>query len=105
MNLRTEFGEYKNIKLEINHYAADNSLAIELWDDEGPVATLTTCLCNPTLNENEAYVDTNNCPWALNFISENNLGEDTGFARSSGYCIYPLVAFNMDELKKHSISF
>lgn len=104
MKLTTGYSEYNDVKLSINHYMADNSIAIELWNEEdGPIAMLTVCLCNPTLNENEAYVDTNNCPWALDFISENNLGVDTDMTRSSGYCIYPLVAFNMEELEKHIV--
>lgn len=102
MNLITEYSEYKDVKIAINHYVRDNSLAIKLWnEEEGPIAMITTCLCDPTLNENEAYIDTNNCPWAMDFITQNNLGRDTDYSRSSGYCVYPLVEFNMDELNKY----
>ena len=50
-----------------------------------------------------AYVDTNNLPEALKLISAYNLGEVVG-SGVSGFCTYPLVKFNMNELKKHDVS-
>lgn len=102
MNLVTEYETYKDVYLQINKYVADGSLAIDLWNEEyGPIATLTVCLRDIFLAEDEAYVDTNNCPWAPEFIERENLGEKTGRMRGSGYCVYPAYKFNMDRL--HSL--
>ena len=34
------------------------------------------------------------------FITENELGEFTGFTQRSGYCEYPLYLFNVDKLRE-----
>lgn len=65
--------------------------------DSGEIARLTTCLCDPTLPEDMAYVDTNNCPWAVAFLEENGLAEKTGRTKRSGYCIYPAMRFNREK--------
>ena len=102
MDIYTMFGHYENVFLEVDKYIADESIAIELWNmEEGPIAHLTVCLCDDDLEDNEAYLDTNNCPWAMGFVTRNHLGEPTGKARASGFCIYPAVKFNMDEVMKH----
>ena len=50
-------------------------------------------------SESKAFVDTNNCPWAEEFIQENGLGEFTGIYGNSGFCTYPLYEFNLGKLK------
>lgn len=62
------------------------------------IARLTTCLCDPTLPEDVAYVDTNNCPWAVAFLEENGLAEKTGRTKRSGYCVYPAMRFNREKI-------
>jgi putative membrane protein len=47
----------------------------------------------------KAFVDTNNCPWAEKFISDNKLGKPTGIKAASGYCVYPQYRFDMEKLK------
>lgn len=69
-------------------------------EEEGyimPYADLTVWL-EPTVG-NAAYVDTNNLPFAEEFIEENHLGEPTGLMRWSGYCRYPLYTFDMERIK------
>lgn len=95
--VKTEYGTYKITSVAMSRYRADNSLAIELWCDDGPFARLTVCLLDK-LKENESYVDTNNCPWAEDFIREYKLGEIVGY-KASGYCLYPKVAFDLDRLR------
>ena len=69
MDLVTNFGSYKNIELRAGRYIYDNSLAVFIWDMyEGCVAKITTCLDDKELQEDEAYVDSNNCPWAKDFF-------------------------------------
>ena len=58
MNIRNNFGyEYDNCRLEVDHYRADGSLFLQLVNDiDGPIETLTTCLTDSSLHENEAYI-------------------------------------------------
>lgn len=101
MTIRTDFGIYKGVYFKVGKYRADNSLAIQAWNDtDGPIATLTVCLNKSGMLENESFVDTNNCPWVVELIEKEKLGELVGFSRS-GYCTYPLVKFDMEQIKKH----
>ena len=61
-----------------------------------PFAKLTVNLGR--MNYGYAYVDTNNCPWAEEFIAENGLGEPTGDICCSGFCVYPLYKFDMEKI-------
>ena len=102
VELKTEFRVYQDVYLVIGRYFMDDSIAVDVQNDEdGPIARLTVCLVDKTLGENEAYIDTNNCSWAVDFIEENCLGEKTGRSRESGYCTYPVVKFDAGQLKKH----
>lgn len=96
--VKTEYGNYEITSVAMSRYRADNSLAIELYTEYEPFARLTVCLLDK-LKENESYVDTNNCPWAEDFIREYKLGEIVGY-KASGYCLYPRVAFNMDRIRE-----
>lgn len=103
-NLKIEapFGKYDDVRLDIKRYAFDDSLAIEAISlSEGPVARLTVCLADKNLEPYESYVDTNNCPWALELIVNNQLGQVTGRSRMSGYCLYPSVKFDLKELFRY----
>lgn len=103
-HLKTQYGEYE-ITLHPTTYAEGNNLAIQMmcwdeeWESEEPFAMLTVNL-DGKRRPNEAFVDVNNCPWAMRFIEEYELGEWNGEMRSSGFCIYPLVKFNMDRVNK-----
>ena len=50
------------------------------------------------LEENEAYVDTNNCPWVVDFLEAKGLAKSTGRTRRSGYCIYPSMKFDREKM-------
>lgn len=96
------FETYKDCHLTVSTYAYDGSLALELWNEtEGPIATITKCLGHRGLQENESFVDTNNNPGILSFIKEYNLGIETGGVSYCGFCAYPLIKFNMDEINKY----
>lgn len=102
--IETDYGTYNDIAITTDHYRFDGSLAIELVSEsEGPFARLTVCLQDDLglpyfLDEDEAFVDTNNCPWAEEFIKENRLGKPTGRTARSGWCEYPLYKFNLKKL-------
>lgn len=104
MNIETQYETYTDCHLTIRNYSYSGDLAIQIWNEEdGPIAALTVCLPDERRpKENEAYIDTNNCPWALDFIKKYNIGEETGLYGFSGYRMYPLVKFNMEEVRKWS---
>lgn len=100
MKITTEYGTYEGVYLKIGRYLADGSLSIEALNRaDGSIAILTVCLANPFLKENETYVDTNNCPWVLDFIKEYQLGEESGNTARSGFCVYPAVKFDLEKVK------
>lgn len=79
LNVKTEYSEYKDCKLRVGKYVEDNSIAVEIYNRwDGPIARVTTCLCDHSLAEDEAYVDTNNCPWAVVFWKKTDLRREPG---------------------------
>lgn len=92
----------EEVTLEIMQYHNGN-LAIQMWcyDDnfKEPFSMLTTNL-GEKLSADKAYVDTNNLRTGFDFILKYNLGELVGFGQS-GFCTYPLVKFNLDEVVKY----
>ena len=83
-------------------------LAIQLYSvdfqDENvitePFAMLTTCFGEFIGMKNTAYIDTNNCPFAVQVL-ETGVATDTGFTKRSGFCSYPLWEFKEDFLTNH----
>lgn len=105
MILRTTFGVYTGVYLQVGKYRADDSVAIQVRNQQdGPIATITVCLCDRNLGEGEAYIDTNNCPWAVDFIEQEGLGKRTGRTGQSGYCTYPVVKFDMEKVKEKEVA-
>jgi hypothetical protein len=100
-DIKTRYGNYKVDFLSANTYRADDSPAITAWSrTEGPIAIITVCLDDSRLEPNQSYVDTNNCPWAPEWIEENKLGTKTNWAARSGFCTYPLYEFDMSRIQK-----
>lgn len=89
------------VTIERAEYRNNKALALSLYDAEDgcPYATLTVNLPDSAaLAENEAYIDTNNCPWAEALILENKLGNPTGRYGRSGFCMYPLYSFDLSKI-------
>ena len=98
--LKTDYGTY-DVEVFRTSYYNNDSLAVFLQTVEGePFCNLTVNLSDGVAGEEYQYVDTNNCPWALDFIKSNNLGTPTGIVGYSGFCQYPLVKFNIDKIKR-----
>ena len=91
------YGRTYKVLVEVNSYVSNDNLAIQLVNvkNREPFATLTVNL-DIKLPSNFAFVDTNNCPWAEEFIRENNLGSFVGHCEQSGYCFYPLYVFHLN---------
>ena len=84
LEVRTEWAVYKDCFLQVARYQADNSRAIEIWN-----------------NEDETVIDTNNCPWAMELIKQHGFGQATGRMVRSGYCTYPVVKLDIEKIGEY----
>lgn len=101
LEIKTSFAIYTDCFLKVNHYMADNALAVLLFSKtEGPIATLTVCLCDNRLKENESYVDTNNCPWVVDFLEGKGIAKLSDKIKPSGFCVYPAMEFDLEKMKE-----
>ena len=94
-------GRGEAVRIERVTYANNDTLAIALVTSTGePYCNLTVNLPDSLIwgDERTAFVDTNNCPWAEEFIKENNLGVPMNYIARSGFCTYPLYRFNIENM-------
>lgn len=101
-------GPTRPVTVRFTKYSSNNTLAVQLVEAKSPwcvFATITVNLQgNPYGMETRqdethfAYVDTNNCPWVLEFLEDNHIAEPTGIYAPSGYCVYPLYEFHQDSI-------
>lgn len=99
---KNSLGTYP-IKLRMHRYQNKN-LAIQMICAAGAYkgesfAFLTTNLYKLD-KPNQAFIDINNLENAIEFIKKYRLGKIVNRA-SSGYCTYPVVEFNMEEVEKY----
>lgn len=100
--VKTKWTVYRNCFLRVGRYEADNRRAIEIWNNEdGPIARITVCITGSRLAEDEVVIDTNNCPWAIEFIQQHGFGQATGRVVTSGYCIYPVVKLDLKKISEY----
>lgn len=92
----------QSVYLKVDNYEIDNTLAILILDSDGDIYGVLTKNIGESLGDDCAFVDTNNLgEYIVHWIIENNLGQITGYFGTSGFCYYPEIRFNMDEIKKH----
>lgn len=101
----TSFGKTYSVTPHVTSYCDNDSLAIHLLcdncDNYEPFATLTVNLVkSDNCDKDCAFVDTNNCPWAEQFITDNELGVPTGRYGHSGFCKYPEYKFDLSKLRQ-----
>ena len=98
--VKTSFGEYR-VVIELAQYANNRTTCVKLLeaDDYAPFATISKNL-DVMLEENEIYVDKNNCPWAEEFLQQYDLGENLNDDGFSGYCQYPKYRLNLNKITK-----
>lgn len=65
-----------------------------------PFGMLTVTFGEYISAKNCSYVDTNNCPFAEQFL-EYGIAYNTGLTKDKGFCKYPLWVFNEEFLKEH----
>ena len=91
-----------NIKeMNIRSYS-NNNTALELVCEDGTPLAIITVNLGDLLERNMAYIDTNNCPWAENFLVDNDFGLPTGEYKVSGFCIYPLYQLYLERISKYN---
>jgi len=87
------------VTLRYTKYTNNNALAVQLICAKSPWSPFATITVNIVMSGyipgNLAYVDTNNCPWAEDFLKENGIAEPTGQTGISGFCEYPLYKFDL----------
>ena len=102
MKVVTGYATYENCHLVLNTYKLDDSLCIDIVNDEdGQIARITKCFPDGTNMNGKAFVDINNCPWAEDFIKEYMIGKPLGISMISGWCEYPMYQFIKDEIMKY----
>lgn len=96
-----------NICLEMASYNSNGTLAVVALEAPrgGCVTseyfdTITVNLEFGFAHGNLAYVDTNNCPWAVEMLEENGIASPTGMYGRSGWCEYPLYEFNLEKFSE-----
>ena len=99
-DVKTEYSEYKDCKLRVGKYVEDNSVAVEIYNRwDGPIARVTTCLCDHSLAEDEAYVDINNCPWAVALLGRKRIcGENRAYSEEAVTANIRQMKFNRSKM-------
>lgn len=87
------------VTVRFTNYANNRTLAVQLTGARPPWAAFATITVNlnwPVQDQDHAFIDTNNCPWAEEFLCDNGIAEFAGVTGKSGFCTYPLYRFNRD---------
>ena len=94
------WGEDHTLQFVKANYQNNGNLAIQVlshneeYDFLEPWCSLTVNLPGFMLDENEAFLDTNNCSKEIiDWIFKNKYAKKIG-QRQSGFCTYPLVEFS-----------
>ena len=80
--------------LDVLRLNDDDDDEYEFWE---PWCDLTVNLPGMCPDENEAFIDANNCaPEIIRELEKAGLIKNTGITRQSGFCIYPLYEFTKE---------
>lgn len=95
----TEYGDY-TVTLEKREYYNGNLAIRMITEDDEVFATMTVNLGeeDDVLPKDQAYLDVNNLPEIEEFVVKNKLAEPMEIVMQSGYVVYPLYKFNLEEL-------
>lgn len=103
LELKTSWGVMEEVKIEIRSYKENGGIYIGLSSLGGeipqPFGDVTVNLGGSAIDYC-GYLDTGNLPELEVFITENGIGEYTGFSRRSGYNEYPFYVFNAKRLQE-----
>lgn len=102
LELMTSKGNTIVVRIKINTYADNGCICIGLVSLDGefeePYADVTVNLGGEAIDYC-GYLDTGNLPELEAFITENGIGEHTGFTKKSGFNEYPFYVFNARRLQ------
>ena len=79
-------------------YGKTTALLLKFITDGMLLVRVTTCLCDHSLAEDEAYVDTNNCPLGGGTAGRKRICRENWAYRRSGYCEYPAMKFDRSKM-------
>ena len=94
---------YNIQEMNIRSYSNNNTALELVWEDGIPLAIITVNL-GDLLEKNMAYIDTNNCSWAEDFLVDNDFGIPTGEYKASGFCVYPLYQLDLERIGKYNLT-
>lgn len=105
------YGNEYHIRLDYTSYRNNGTLALQMMDrigpdEEEPFAVATVNLPESSrLAVNEQFVDTNNVPGIAEWLTCTGVATPTGRTARSGFCEYPVFAFNLPaEVERQIIS-
>ncbi len=103
LELKTSRGIIEKVRIEVSSYRENGGIYIGLTSLGGaivePFVDITLNLGGSAIDYC-GYLDTSNLPELETFITENGLGEFTGFTRRSGFNEYPYYVFNAKRLEE-----
>ena len=103
LKIKDYFWKNVDVVMEITTYAANDQLAILLYDKKtGEYYSDLSVFVEPFENKNYMAVDTNNLPEAENFIQKYELWHLVDYVHS-WFCSYPVYEMNIKELDKYKI--
>lgn len=104
-DVQTRWATYPNCYLTVNQYGNNGHIAVSIWsDEEGPIADITVNVAGiESMPKNVSAVDINNFPEGIDLVRQLKLGKiQEGKFLRSGFCVYPLVEFNMTNIRKYA---
>lgn len=86
------------VSIKLSTYKGEShNLRILLYLDDQPYCSLTVNL-NESILPFQAFIDTYNLDWVVDFITDNRLGYYAGKTRKLKRCEYPLFCFYPERL-------
>lgn len=97
MKKRTFIYDDEKVTLSAEKYSSNNALAVVMYyEDMDEEDVITVNIPGGTQSDTLAFVDTNNMPDIVKWLTENEIARETGIVARSGYCAYPLMEFDLE---------
>lgn len=103
LEIKTSIGDMEEVRVEISSYQSNGGIHISLTSLGGELAETSndvTVDLGGSAIDYGGYLDTVKFPELESFITENGIGEYTGFSRRSGLHEYPFYVFNSKRLQE-----
>lgn len=109
--------EKEEVMFLIDKYSINNTLALEMIcrdKDCGHIEPYTRVTVNldtlpaiadAFIRDNMQCIDTNNNPGIDKWLEENGLATRTDMEFPSGYCVYPVMKFNLDKIREYEMTY